>query len=181
MFIETHRLAEFNPRGTDVPVVLDLMIHDIDIILSVVKSPVKNITASGVSVISETPDIANARIEFENGCVANLTASRISMKNMRKSRFFQKDAYISVDFLEKQVVKMKDAPETPGDFDMVLQNAEGVKKQIYFENPEIAPNNAILDELESFADAINNNTKPIVTLRDGTDALRVAHQIIDCF
>ena len=183
MFIETHRLAEFNPRGTDVPVVLDLMIHDIDIILSVVKSPVKNITASGVSVISETPDIANARIEFENGCVANLTASRISMKNMRKSRFFQKDAYISVDFLEKlvEVVKMKDAPETPGDFDMVLQNAEGVKKQIYFENPEIAPNNAILDELESFADAINNNSSPVVTLRDGTDALRVAHQIIDCF
>ncbi|MDB4094407.1 Gfo/Idh/MocA family oxidoreductase [Flavobacteriaceae bacterium] len=183
MFIETHRLAEFNPRGTDVPVVLDLMIHDIDIILSVVKSPVKNITASGVSVISETPDIANARIEFENGCVANLTASRISMKNMRKSRFFQKDAYISVDFLEKQVevVKMKNAPEIPGDFDMVLQNAEGLKKQIYFENPEISPNNAILEELESFADAINNNTKPVVTLRDGTDALRVAYQIIDCF
>ena len=183
MFIETHRLAEFNPRGTDVPVVLDLMIHDIDIILSVVKSPVKNITASGVSVISETPDIANARIEFENGCVANLTASRISMKNMRKSRFFQKDAYISVDFLEKQVevVKMKNAPEIPGDFDMVLQNAEGLKKQIYFENPEISPNNAILEELESFANAINNNTKPVVTLRDGTDALRVAYQIIDCF
>jgi predicted dehydrogenase len=105
------------------------------------------------------------------------------MKNMRKSRFFQKDAYISVDFLEKQVevVKMKDAPKTPGDFDMVLQNAEGIKKQIYFENPEIAPNNAILDELESFADAINTNTKPVVTLRDGTDALRVAHQIINCF
>ncbi|MEN8912317.1 MAG: Gfo/Idh/MocA family oxidoreductase, partial [Polaribacter sp.] len=101
MFIETHRLAEFNPRGTDVPVVLDLMIHDIDIILSVVQSKVKNVHGSGISVISETPDIANARIEFENGCVANLTASRISMKNMRKSRFFQKDAYISVDFLEK--------------------------------------------------------------------------------
>ena len=183
MFIETHRLAEFNPRGTDVPVVLDLMIHDIDIILSVVKSPVKNITASGVSVISETPDIANARIEFENGCVANLTASRISLKNMRKSRFFQKDAYISVDFLEKQVevVKMKNAPEVPGDFDMILQNAEGLKKQIYFENPEISPNNAILEELESFANAINTNSKPVVTLRDGTDALRVAHQIIDCF
>ncbi len=183
MFIETHRLAEFNPRGTDVPVVLDLMIHDIDIILSVVNSPVKNITASGVSVISETPDIANARIEFENGCVANLTASRISMKNMRKSRFFQKDAYISVDFLEKkvEVVKMKNAPDSPGDFDMVLQNAEGVKKQIYFETPQIAPNNAILEELESFADAINNQTKPVVTLRDGTDALRVAYQIIDCF
>lgn len=183
MFIETHRLAEFNPRGTDVPVVLDLMIHDIDIILSVVNSPVKNIHASGVSVISDTPDIANARIEFENGCVANLTASRISMKNMRKSRFFQKDAYISVDFLEKksEVVRMKDAPQTPDEYAMILQNAEGVKKQIYFDNPEVTPNNAILDELESFADAINNNTKPVVSLRQGTNALRVAQQIIDCF
>ena len=183
MFIETHRLAEFNPRGTDVPVVLDLMIHDIDAILSVVDSKVKNIHASGVSIISDTPDIANARIEFENGCVANLTSSRISMKNMRKSRFFQKDAYISVDFLDKicEVVKMKDAPETPGDFDMILQNAEGVKKQIYFANPDVAPNNAILDELETFADAINNNTTPIVTLEQGTEALRVAYRIIDCF
>lgn len=183
MFIETHRLAEFNPRGTDVPVVLDLMIHDIDIILSVVNSKVKNVSASGVSVISETPDIANARIEFENGCVANLTASRISLKNMRKSRFFQKDAYISVDFLEKkcEVVKMKDAPKNPGDFDMILQNAEGVKKQIYFDNPQISNNNAILDELETFAHAINTNTKPIVTLEDGTQALHVATQIINCF
>jgi predicted dehydrogenase len=183
MFIETHRLAEFNPRGTDVPVVLDLMIHDIDVILSVVKSKVKNISASGVSVISDTPDIANARIEFENGCVANLTASRISMKNMRKTRFFQKDAYISVDFLEKkcEVVRMKDAPETPGDFDMILQNAEGVKKQIYFSNPDVEQNNAILEELETFADAINNDTAPIVTLDQATEALRVAHQIIDCF
>ena len=109
MFIETHRLAEFNPRGTDVPVVLDLMIHDIDIILSVVKSKVKDVNASGISVISDTPDIANARIEFENGCVANVTASRISMKNMRKSRFFQKDAYISVDFLEKKSENQKKA------------------------------------------------------------------------
>ncbi len=183
MFIETHRLAEFNPRGTDVPVVLDLMIHDIDVILSVVKSKVKNVSASGVSVISDTPDIANARIEFENGCVANLTASRISLKNMRKSRFFQKDAYISVDFLEKkcEVVKMKDAPQNPGDFDMILQNAEGIKKQIYFDNPEIANNNAILDELNSFADAINNNRSPVVTLHDGTEALRVATMIIDQF
>ncbi|WP_299158854.1 Gfo/Idh/MocA family oxidoreductase [uncultured Tenacibaculum sp.] len=183
MFIETHRLAEFNPRGTDVPVVLDLMIHDIDIILSVVKSKVKNVHASGVSVISETPDIANARIEFENGCVANLTSSRISMKNMRKSRFFQKDAYISVDFLEKssEIVKMKDVPENPDEFAMILQNAEGVKKQIYFDNPEVTPNNAILDELESFADAINNDTTPIVSLSQGTEALRVAQMIIDCF
>ncbi|MBL4604666.1 MAG: Gfo/Idh/MocA family oxidoreductase [Flavobacteriaceae bacterium] len=183
MFIECHRLAEFNPRGTDVPVVLDLMIHDIDIILSVVDSPVKRVHASGVSVISETPDIANARIEFENGCVANLTASRISLKNMRKSRFFQKDAYISVDFLEKksEVVRMKDAPENPDEFAMILQNAEGIKKQIYFDNPEVTLNNAILDELESFADAVENDTTPIVSLEQGTDALRVAQQIIDCF
>ncbi|NKI25932.1 Gfo/Idh/MocA family oxidoreductase [Arenibacter sp. 6A1] len=183
MFIETHRLAEFNPRGTDVPVVLDLMIHDIDAILSVVNSEVKQINASGVSVISNSPDIANARIEFKNGCVANLTASRISLKNMRKSRFFQRDAYISVDFLEKkvEVVKMKEAPEVAGDFDMILQNAEGVKKQIYFENPEIPGNNAILDELETFADAINNDTTPVVTLAQGTQALRVALQIIASF
>lgn len=183
MFIETHRLAEFNPRGTDVPVVLDLMIHDLDIILSVVKSEVKEVYSSGVAVISESPDIANARLVFENGCVANITASRISLKNMRKSRFFQKDAYISVDYLTKtcEVVKMKDAPENPGDYDMILQNAEGVKKQIYFDNPEVSENNAILDELESFADAINDNTQPLVTLADGTRALKLAHQIIEAF
>ena len=183
MFVETHRLAEFNPRGTDVPVVLDLMIHDIDIILSVIDSKVKKVHASGISVISETPDIANARIEFENGCVANLTASRISMKNMRKTRFFQKDAYISVDFLEKksEIVRMKDVPNNPDEFAMILQNAEGIKKQIYFDNPEIENNNAILDELESFADAIENGTKPVVSLRQGAEALRVAQMIIDCF
>jgi predicted dehydrogenase len=180
MFIEAHRLAEFNPRGTDVPVVLDLMIHDIDAILSVVKSPVKHVSASGVSVISDTPDIANARIEFENGCVANLTASRISMKKMRKARFFQRDAYISVDFLEKkcEVVRMKDAPEKPDEFAMILQNAEGVKKQIYYDNPNVLENNAILNELESFADAITNNTVPAVTLEQGTEALRVAMLVI---
>ncbi|MEO9893047.1 Gfo/Idh/MocA family oxidoreductase [Aurantibacter sp.] len=183
MFIESHRLAEFNPRGTDVPVVLDLMIHDIDAILSVVNSEVAQINASGVSVISHSPDIANARIEFENGCVANLTASRISLKNMRKSRFFQKDAYIAVDFLEKkvEVVKMKDAPEEVGDFDVVLQNAEGEKKQIYFENPEIETNNAIKDELEAFADAIENDTTPVVSLKQGAKALEVALRIIDSF
>lgn len=183
MFIETHRLAEFNPRGTDVPVVLDLMIHDIDAILSVVQSPVKHVSASGVSVISETPDIANARLEFENGCVANLTASRISLKNMRKSRFFQKDAYISVDFLDKkvEVVKMQDAPENPGEFAMILQNAEGIKKQIYFDNPDVSSNNAILDELDAFAKAIKNNSTPIVSLEAGTEALRVAKMIIEDF
>lgn len=183
MFIETHRLAEFNPRGTDVPVVLDLMIHDLDIILSVVRSPVKHVSASGVSILSESPDIANARIEFENGCVANVTSSRISMKNMRKTRFFQRDAYISIDYLDKicEVVKMKEAPEVPGDFDLIFQNAEGVKKQIYYDNPEVNPNNAILDELETFADAIRNDTNPIVTLQDGTKALKLAYQIIESF
>lgn len=183
MFIETHRLAEFNPRGTDVPVVLDLMIHDIDAILSVVDAEVKKVSANGVSVISETPDIANARIEFDNGCVANLTASRISLKNMRKSRFFQKDAYISIDFFEKkcEVVKMKEAPENPGDFDMILQNAEGVKKQIYFDNPNVGSNNAILDELDSFANAINNKTTPVVSLEQAKKALEVAIAIIEDF
>ena len=183
MFIETHRLAEFNPRGTDVPVVLDLMIHDIDAVLSVVKSPVKQVSASGVVVISETPDIANARIEFDNGCVANLTASRISMKKMRKVRFFQKDAYISVDYLDKscEVVKMKNAPEQPDDFAMILTNAEGQKKQIYFDNPTISDNNAILDELESFADAIELDQTPVVDLKDGAEALRVALLVIKHF
>lgn len=183
MFIESHRLAEFNPRGTDVPVVLDLMIHDIDILLSIVKSKVKIVSASGVSVISNTPDIANARIEFENGCVANLTASRISLKKMRKTRFFQKDAYISVDFLEKKVeiVKMKEAPEKPKDFAMILQNAEGQKKEIYFENPIIDNSNAILEELETFSNAIENKTVPVVSLENGTAALKLAYQIMKAY
>ncbi|MBO4234754.1 Gfo/Idh/MocA family oxidoreductase [Riemerella anatipestifer] len=180
MFIEIHRLAEFNPRGTDVSVVLDLMIHDLDILLSLVKSKVKNIHASGVCIVSKTPDITNARIEFENGCVANLTTSRISMKAMRKSRFFQKDAYISVDFLEKkaEVIRMKDAPKNPSDFDMIIENAEGEKSQIIFEYPNIQPNNAILDELESFAEAITNDKEVEVSLQDGTEALRVALEIM---
>ena len=180
MFIEIHRLAEFNPRGTDVSVVLDLMIHDLDILLSMVKSKVKNIHASGVCVVSKTPDICNARIEFKNGCVANLTTSRISMKAMRKSRFFQQDAYISVDFLEKkaEVIRMKEAPENPSDFDMIIENAEGEKNQIIFEYPNIQPNNAILDELESFADAINENREVEVSLEDGTEALKVALEIM---
>ena len=183
MFIETHRLAEFNPRGTDVSVVLDLMIHDIDAILSVVQSKVIDVQASGVSIISETPDIANARLRFENGCVANLTASRISMKTMRKSRFFQRDAYVSVDFFEKkaEVVRMQKAPDNPEDFAMILENAEGVKKQIFFDNPEVNEGNAILMELEHFADAIRNNKEPAVSLQAGTSALEVAYQILNCF
>ena len=184
MFIEAHRLAEFNPRGTDVPVVLDLMIHDIDIILSIVKSNIRKISASGVSIVSDTPDIANTRIEFDNGCVANITASRMSLKNMRKTRIFQKDAYIAVDFLEKktEVIRLKSlkASEEQDPFAIVLDLGKGrKKKQIYFENPSIEENNAIKDELKSFADAINNNTEPIVTIEDGFHALEVAHTILE--
>lgn len=183
MFIETHRLAQFNPRGTDVPVILDLMIHDIDIVLSVVKSNIKKISASGVSVVSDTPDIANARIEFDNGCVANLTASRISLKNMRKSRFFQRDAYISVDFLEKEleIVRMKDIDVDNCDpLAMVIDLGKNKgSKQIFFEKPEIKQLNAIKTELESFYDAIVNNSTPFVTINDGYIALDVAYKIID--
>jgi predicted dehydrogenase len=182
MFIETHRLAQFNPRGLDVPVVLDLMIHDIDVILSVVKSDVRRISASGVSVVSDTPDITNARIEFENGCVANLTASRISMKNMRKSRFFQKDAYISVDFLNKEleVVRMEDVEGEPNPFDIVFDLGEGKPvKKIYFDKPSVEDVNAIRDELVSFHAAIINDTTPIVSLEDGYQSLSVAQRILD--
>lgn len=180
MFLEIHRLAEFNPRGTDVPVVLDLMIHDLDIVLSIVASKVKEIHASGVAVVSNTPDIANARIEFENGCVANVTTSRISMKNMRKSRFFQKDAYISIDFLEKksEIIRIKEVPEKIQPFDMIIENAEGEKKQIIFQYPEIESNNSILDELESLADSIENKQPIKVTLMQGREALRVALEVM---
>ena len=182
MFIETHRLAQFNPRGTDVPVVLDLMIHDLDVILSVVNSGVRRISASGVSVVSDTPDIANARIEFDNGCVANLTASRISMKNMRKSRFFQKDAYISVDFLEKEmeVVRMETLDGEPDPFDIVFDLGEGKPiKKILFDKPQIEDINAIKEELSTFYDAIVNDTVPIVPIEDGYRALDVAQKIVD--
>lgn len=181
MFIEIHRLAEFNPRGTDVSVVLDLMIHDLDILLSLVQSKVKEIHASGVCVVSKSPDITNARIEFENGCVANLTTSRISMKSMRKSRFFQKDAYISVDFLEKkaEVIRMKEAPENPSEFDMIIENAEGEKNQILFEYPNIQPNNAILDELNSLALSIETDAPIQVPLSEGTEALKIALEIMN--
>jgi predicted dehydrogenase len=182
MFIESHRLAEFNPRGTDVSVILDLMIHDIDIILSVVDSPIKRIDASGVAVISKSPDICNARVTFENGCVANFTASRISMKKMRKTRFFQKEAYIAVYYLSKKVeiVKIKNASKLTDDLSILLVNAEGDKKQIYFEIPKIDEVNSIQEELEDFAKSINKNKKPTISLKDGAYALKVAHQIIAC-
>ena len=181
MFIESHRLAQFNPRGTDVSVVLDLMIHDIDIILSSVDSEIKKISSSGVSVISSTPDIANARIEFKNGCVANLTASRVSIKNMRKTRFFQTGKYISIDFLNKssEIIEIdNNSNEAPL---MKLDLADGSTKNIYFNKPNIKENNAILDELNSFADSITNDTRPVVNLVDGHKALFVANEIIKNF
>jgi predicted dehydrogenase len=183
MFIECHRLAQFNPRGTDVPVVLDLMIHDIDVILSVVDSELKHVSASGVAVVSDTPDIANVRLEFENGCVANLTASRISLKNMRKSRFFQKNAYIAVDFLSKEteIVSMKDAdPNHDDPMAMIMELGEGKKdKEIQFIKPKVENTNAIVEELRSFEVSIRENQKPIVSLNDGYHALDVAQQILD--
>lgn len=179
MFIEVHRLAQFNPRGTDVSVILDLMIHDIDIILSLVKSNVNYISANGVAVMSDTPDIANVRIEFDNGCVANLTSSRISMKKMRKMRLFQKDAYIGIDFLEKktEIIKL----HTPADqhvftFDIETNNG---KKTIAIANPAIQEVNAIKRELEEFCQAIVNNTDTPVNIVDGFRAMDVAHQILE--
>jgi predicted dehydrogenase len=178
MFIEVHRLAQFNPRGTEVSVILDLMIHDIDIILSVVKSDVKTISASGVAVLTNTPDIANARIEFDNGCVANLTSSRISMKKMRKLRMFQKDAYIGVDFLNKktEIIKLQDSDE-PNVFAFDIDTHEG-KRRIAIANPPVPEVNAIRRELESFLAAIHTNTRTVVNEIDGLRAMEVAHHIL---
>ncbi|MGB0885744.1 MAG: Gfo/Idh/MocA family protein [Chitinophagales bacterium] len=181
MFIETHRLAQFNPRGTDVSVVLDLMIHDIDIILKMVGKDVKHIAASGVPIISGSPDIANARLEFENGAVANITASRISMKNMRKTRIFQKDAYISIDFLEKetQIFKLYNEKQSElNTFEVELGEDKG-SKYIHFDTPEILPVNSIKMELELFGKSILNNTETEVTAMDGLRAMEVAYGVLD--
>lgn len=179
MFIEVHRLAQFNPRGTEVSVILDLMIHDIDIILSLIKSDVKSIAASGVAVMTDTPDIANVRIEFNNGCVANLTSSRISMKKMRKMRLFQKDAYIGIDFLEKktEIIKLKQ-PNDSNVFSFDIDTPNG-KKSIAIATPTIEPLNAIKLELESFIDSIVNNKPTAVSEIDGFLAMEVAHQILE--
>lgn len=180
MFIETHRLAEFNPRGTDVSVVLDLMIHDLDIILHVVGAPVVEVHASGVAVVSNTPDIANARIAFANGCVANLTASRISLKKMRKSRFFQKDAYIAVDMLKKEteIMRMRTV-EVPDPFAVTMDLGPGKgHREITFDKPEIPATNAIREELRAFAQAIGASREPEVPASDGLAALELAHRVL---
>ena len=178
MFIEVHRLAQFNPRGTEVSVILDLMIHDIDIVLSIVKSDVKNILASGVAVMTDTPDIANVRIEFNNGCVANLTSSRISMKKMRKMRLFQKEAYIGIDFLNKktEIITLNNTQDK-NVFTFDIETSTG-KKTISIANPQVPEVNAIKQELHAFVSAIKNNTRPIVNEIDGMRAMEVAHEIL---
>lgn len=180
MFIEAHRLAQFNPRGTDVSVILDLMIHDIDIVMHLVKSPVRRISASGVAVISETTDIANARIEFDNGCVANLTSSRISLKKMRKMRLFQRDAYIGIDFLDKktEVVRLTEASENRGIMDFPIEMGNGEQKTISVQMPQVAATNAIRMELAEFADAVLKDKPVRVSVYDGFQAMDVAHQIL---
>jgi len=179
-FIESHRLSDFNPRGTDVSVIMDLMIHDIDIILSINKSNVKKIDASGVSIISSTPDIANARIEFEDGCIANLTSSRISLKKMRKTRIFQEDAYISINFLEKefQVVKIRDKHKGEAESSLIVKNNLGEEKVIFFENPEVQSINSIEADLNDFYESIKFNSDSKVSLNDGIKALEVAEEIM---
>jgi len=183
MFIESHRLAAFSPRGTDVSVILDLMIHDLDLVLHLVNSPVLDVSASGVAVLSITPDIANARVEFENGCVANLTASRISMKQMRKMRLFQPDHYISLDFLEKnaQIVRLfaQDAADLPDTENLMEFETNAGKKWLQMQMPDSEPVNAIQRELETFHEAIADNKDPVVTLRDGFRALELAHRILE--
>ena len=178
MFMEVHRLSQFNPRGTDVSVVLDLMIHDLDIILSLIPYPVKEIQATGVNIVSESEDICNARLVFENGAVVNITASRISLKNMRKMRVFQEDAYISLDFLEKrsEVVRLHDH-DHKNQF-MGIETQKG-RKFIELMAPESIPNNAIEMELRSFVDSVLTTTPPKVGHHEGKKAIELACQIID--
>lgn len=180
MFIESHRLAPFDPRGTDVAVVLDLMIHDIDIILSLVDSQVERIDANGVAVVSDEADIANARLQFRNGCVANVTASRISQRKMRKMRLFQKDSYISIDFLQKLtelfrlVDEQADMPST-----IILGQIEKGKKKrhIIYDQPVTPEEDAMEAEWRSFLRCLHGGEKPVVSGEDGLKALTVAAEI----
>jgi predicted dehydrogenase len=183
-FIESHRLAQFNPRGTDVAVILDLMIHDLDLILSLVKSQVKRIDAAGISVISDSEDIANARLTFADGCVANITSSRISARPLRKMRLFQKNSYISLDFFERsvEIYRLVDAnsiPQAEKDKETVVGNLPSgeVGKTIVYEKPEIQKEDMLNLELRSFLDAVRNRTRPKVSGEDGKRALEVALEI----
>ena len=181
-FIQTDRLAQFNPRGTDVAVVLDLMIHDIDIILSLVKSDVIDVQANGVAVVSDHLDIANARLQFENGAVANVTASRISQKKMRKMRIFQRDSYIALDFVTGVAEAYRLLPpDTEINPNLISFGEIGVgekRKKLVYEQPEQKELNALQHELQLFVNSIINGTKPVVSGIDGLRALKVAEIII---
>lgn len=180
LFIESHRLSPFNPRGTDVSVIMDLMIHDIDILLHLVKSPIQNIAANGVAVLSNSPDIANARITFENGCVANLTSSRISLKKMRKMRLFQKDAYIGIDFLEKksEIIQLKEGNQSSNPLDFQINLADGTSKTITVQQAKVENTNAIQQELADFTLAILANKKVSVDANDGYNAVKTAYKVL---
>lgn len=183
LFIEAHRLSQFRPRAIDVSVIHDLMIHDIDIVLALVGSKVSKIDANGVAVLTDTPDICNARITFENGAVANLTASRISATPMRKMRVFQKDAYISIDFGKPgvEIFRLYDegqAPESENPTTMLGSIDAGLKnRNIYYEKPPIPEINAIMEEQKAFVRSIQNNDPVPVTARDAAEALRIAEVI----
>jgi predicted dehydrogenase len=181
-FIQTDRLAQFNPRGTDVAVVLDLMIHDIDIILSLVKSDVVDVQANGVAVVSDHLDIANARLQFANGAVANVTASRISQKKLRKMRIFQKDSYIALDFItgvaESYRLLSPDAQVEPTQISFGEIGIGDKRKKLVYEQPEQKELNALQYELQLFVNSVANNSKPVVSGMDGLRALKVAQLII---
>jgi predicted dehydrogenase len=185
LFIESHRLASFDVRGTDVAVVMDLMVHDIDLILSFVKSPVQDVDASGVSIVSTNEDIANCRLKFENGCIANVTASRISAKKMRKMRFFQPNAYISIDFLEGITEmyyvqkKGQEIPETGLAFSLGKIEMGDEKKDIHYARLAKKDINPLNYELQLFCQSIINDTEPAVTAEDGRRAIKIANMIMN--
>ncbi len=166
-FIESQRIAPFKPRGTDVNVILDLMIHDIDILQSIVDAPIKHIDAQGTPILSDGIDIANARIHFENGCVANVTASRVSFKSERKTRIFQPNSYISIDYQNKKLAVFE-----KGEGEMFPGIPEILRHESSFENSD-----ALYEELKSFVDCIKNDTIPVVTGEDGCNALAIASEI----
>ena len=176
MYIESHRLAYFDAKTTDVSVVLDLMIHDIDIVLNVVKANIKTISASGVSVLSDQIDIANARIEFDNGCVANLTASRASTQRMRKLSLFQKDHHITLDFLHREAEMLK-LSETAKHNSIPMRMQESMK-YLNSETMVLEEYDALKEELNSFAESLIFNHEPLVTALDGLKSLEVAQEIL---
>lgn len=178
VFIDVDRLAPFNLRGTDVSVVMDLMIHDLDIILDLVKDEVVKVDANGIAIVSEAPDICNARIEFKKGCVANVTASRISMKQMRKIRIFQKDAYVNLDFLTKksQIIQLKDEQSRNMENGIEIETALG-KRYIQIDEPETFDSNAIKNELEDFYNSIVGDIAPLVGIKEASAAIDLAERI----